>query len=409
MLLNNFISLLNENEIEREVSPANKKISHKEKRAAHIKGILGGKWNGLGEYPANEDGFDAFLNAVASVDPTQKGNYMQWIATKAINDPIGSPVEKLPMIREILGYFDSNKASLGRRDINQYKSFEDLASIMGAGGAKVTNPKEAMQARLVAKFAKDWKQAPEKLNEYMKRVAETDPTSTGIYMEWIATLGITKPSLNKEEDLPRVSEMLAQFDVLKSSPKIAKKNINLYKAYYELTVAVRAATDSDDDVLEDAEEKMDLNLVDMMGIHTVYYGDEGWVMVPTTEEGSIHLAKNTEWCTGWTTRENHFARYHARDYLFVIYDRSKKERTQLHIRDNQYMDKDDVPKGFQSVPKWAWPYIAEYYRENADANMMTPPQLRVLQQYTGQNFFKDTVHQKLFDMAGKYGLKLNDL
>lgn len=82
----------------------------------------GPKWKGLGDFKTIED----FVEELAKVDPTRNGQYMQWLAKLAITRPDQNRVEDLDRVAGDLRAFEKFKAKLEVKDINQFKSFQDL-------------------------------------------------------------------------------------------------------------------------------------------------------------------------------------------------------------------------------------------------------------------------------------------
>jgi hypothetical protein len=98
----------------------------KKARADFIKNKFGPQWHGLHGF---ED-FDAFLEKLGEVDPSPKGIYMPWIARLAITKPQENRAEDLDRIGQDLQAFEANKARIQNKDINAYKSFQDLFDVI---------------------------------------------------------------------------------------------------------------------------------------------------------------------------------------------------------------------------------------------------------------------------------------
>lgn len=98
----------------------------KQARAEFIKNKLGPQWHGL---PGYQD-IDAFLEKLGEVDPSPKGIYMPWLARLAITKPTENRAEDLDRIGQDLQAFEANKARIQNKDINSYKSFQDLFDVI---------------------------------------------------------------------------------------------------------------------------------------------------------------------------------------------------------------------------------------------------------------------------------------
>ncbi len=111
-------------------SPSLFESAQKEKRLEFLKKNLAKKWDSAppGGYTAST-GFkdlDAFLKAVAMVDPTPKGTMMNWVALMTLKDPALNRTEDFPRLKVDLVNFEKFKNRLQIKDINQYRSFQDL-------------------------------------------------------------------------------------------------------------------------------------------------------------------------------------------------------------------------------------------------------------------------------------------
>lgn len=96
--------------------------AQKAKRADFIKNTLGSKWQGL---PGYED-IDQFIEAVSKVDPTPNGSFMPWIARLSISDPATNKTEDFDRLSKDLQKWLELKNKLEIKDINRYKTFQDV-------------------------------------------------------------------------------------------------------------------------------------------------------------------------------------------------------------------------------------------------------------------------------------------
>lgn len=100
----------------------------KAQRAEFIKKTYGDKWPKQG-LPGYED-IDDFIDKLAAVDPSRNGMYMPWLAKLAITKPNENKTEDLDRVGSDLGNFETFKRQIERKDINQYKSFQDLYDVI---------------------------------------------------------------------------------------------------------------------------------------------------------------------------------------------------------------------------------------------------------------------------------------
>jgi hypothetical protein len=125
----------------------------KANRGEFIKNKMGHLWKGLHGF--GPDQFDAFLDKLGEVDPSPKGIYMPWLAKLALTKPNENRAEDLDRVGQDLQAFEQFKRQIERKDINQYKSFQDLYDVV----APFLKPKkqtkdELAKARAAAELEK---------------------------------------------------------------------------------------------------------------------------------------------------------------------------------------------------------------------------------------------------------------
>ncbi len=100
----------------------------KAQRAEFIKKTYGEKWpkRGLPGY----ESIDAFIEKLGEIDPSRNGMYMPWLAKHAISNPNENRTEDLDRVGEDLRNFEQFKRQIERKDINQYRSFQDLYDVI---------------------------------------------------------------------------------------------------------------------------------------------------------------------------------------------------------------------------------------------------------------------------------------
>lgn len=91
-------------------------------RGTFIKDKHGKNFKGLPDY----DDIDSLIEKIGEVDPTRNGTYMQWIADRLFLNPNVNRTEDLDRLREDLQNFERVKARMTEKDINKYKTFQDL-------------------------------------------------------------------------------------------------------------------------------------------------------------------------------------------------------------------------------------------------------------------------------------------
>lgn len=98
----------------------------KKVRGEWIKNKFSQQWRGLPGYET----IDQFIEKLGEIDPSQKGIYMPWIARLAITKPTENRTEDLERLNTDLQTFETNKARIQNKDINAYKSFQELYDVI---------------------------------------------------------------------------------------------------------------------------------------------------------------------------------------------------------------------------------------------------------------------------------------
>lgn len=102
--------------------------NQKAQRAQWIRDKLGDDFQrqAIPGYAKKEDGLQRLIDKLSAVDPTNNGAYMPWLARMVIKDPHKNKPEDLERMGDDLANFERLKPRLAKRDINQYKSFEEV-------------------------------------------------------------------------------------------------------------------------------------------------------------------------------------------------------------------------------------------------------------------------------------------
>lgn len=234
------------------------------------------------------------------------------------------------------------------------------------------------------------------------KIADVDPSPNGAMMPWIARLIAKNPNENKIEDLSRLSNDLEAFQ--KHKKEIENKDINSYKTFQSVYDAIapflvkRKPTADERKAARQAAKIAKYK----SEIETVYAGSEGWVRIPHTKGAAQFLGQGTRWCTS-AKCDNMFDHYSERDKLFIIFDKSSKERFQLHIESGSYADSADNMIGIDKLPEWARPSIIEWYKNNRPdlsfKHIMSLSKLGADSKDLGAG-----EHNELLDLMSQYGV-----
>ena len=255
------------------------------------------------------------------------------------------------------------------------------------------------------KYGKEWRGIPgyakDKFDALIDKIGEVDPSRNGMYMPWIAKLVISKPQENRAEDLDRVGQDLQNFETHKR--QIERKDINQYRSFqdlYDITAPFLAPRELNKDEAAREKQRAEDERI-KKDIINVYNGPEGWIKIPTTNEASCWIGRNTRWCTA-SGKNSMFGHYNRSDNLFVVYDKNTKERHQLHIDSGQFADESDRNRGMNSVPDWAREPILNYYKKNNP--QLTLRQIMTLSSFGDENLAAGTEHEDLVALMKQYGV-----
>jgi len=256
---------------------------------------------------------------------------------------------------------------------------------------------------LVQTYAPKWKgvEGYKDIEKFVERVGTLDPSHNGAYMQWMMKLVLKDPHENKVEDLERVAGDLKTFEENKA--RIQNKDVNSYKSFQELFNVIEPFTKPREKSKEELEMDKDLEKREKIrkDIDTVYEGPEGWIKIPMTKQASVYLGQHTRWCTAATQSSNMFDSYNKRDKLFVIYDKEKKTRTQLHVQGGEYRDEKDAYIGVSKLPGWAGKAIVAWYKKNPEK--MGLKHVMTLGSHD-PSIAKGTQHEDVLKLMQKYGV-----
>lgn len=240
------------------------------------------------------------------------------------------------------------------------------------------------------------------LDSFIEKLSEIDPTPKGSLMPWIAKLVAKNPQLNKVEDLSRLGDDLEKF--MEYRQKVENKDLNSYKSFQEVYDAIAPFINRPKTKEERQIERQEKALAkNKENIETVYTGSEGWIRIPKTKGAAQFIGQNTRWCTS-SKKDNMFDSYNSRDTLFVIFDRSLRERFQLHIESGAYADSADDMKGLNALPMWARTHIINWYKEN-NTNLSLKQVINLKSiGADAKDVSASDERKELLDLMSKYGI-----
>lgn len=258
---------------------------------------------------------------------------------------------------------------------------------------------------IINKLGNLWNPLPgySTLEQFVEKIGEIDPSQKGIYMPWIARLALSKPDVNRAEDLNRLGQDLIHFEANKA--KITNKDINSYKSFQDLYDTIAPFTQPRKKTADELKkEKVTAELTKLKDeIITVYNSSDGWIRIPKSEAAAKYLGQGTRWCTA-ATKNCMYSYYAKNDNLFVIYDKTTKQRHQLHIQSGQFADSADKNVGIDAVPEWARKPIVSFYQTNNP--QLALKQVLALDKFASseENVAAGTEHEDLMALMKQYGI-----
>lgn len=176
-------------------------------------------------------------------------------------------------------------------------------------------------------------------------VAKLDSSGNHRYTDWLCRITIAKKL--KLEDHYKVPKALDSF---KHFANLLKKDglstdINAYENLSKVMSAVlkyeimREEGDlvGKNEELRQASEKARSESVDF------FESDQWRIVVPKTEEASVHYGRSTRWCTAATESDNAFKSYYDgnRKFLYIFFDKKNNTKFQYSNSDSNIADAAD--------------------------------------------------------------------
>jgi len=135
----------------------------------------------------------------------------------------------------------------------------------------------------------------------------------GPYSKWLLNLYL-KGNLPLE-DLYKAEEYLEIFNTRRAKVPVEKKDINKYKSLSDLYSVLEELGLYDTETRSERKRAIKQSLKDV----EIVYEDDSWaILVPKTEEASIHIGQGTQWCTAARGNDNYFNHYDSKGTLYVI-------------------------------------------------------------------------------------------
>ena len=150
------------------------------------------------------------------------------------------------------------------------------------------------------------------------------------------------------EDAEQLKELAVAFDkILSGDAGTTRRVISQLRDLYKDTDAV--SEDSESEPAGDQTGKKD--------IKRIYKGEEGWVYQPTSAAGARYLLKGTKVDFAGKA-DRHFDSYSQIGPIYVIFDRSNKERYTVQPSSHMAVNSSDTRVDMDSLPDWAQSHLA---------------------------------------------------
>lgn len=182
------------------------------------------------------------------------------------------------------------------------------------------------------------------------KIIKIDPTyqdgknSVGKYGKWLLGLYKKDNPLNyNSEDIYNILNLYNQYK--NDRKKEIEKDINKFKSIEDLNDAVNNVDEAELSARQQEKEKR--NSKDIKKI----FEDNMWeVWVPQSYAGSCTLGKGTEWCTADSRTDDYYYEYTEQGPLYVFINKQNpKEKYQLHVETESFMDEDDDEADLEDV------------------------------------------------------------
>lgn len=179
--------------------------------------------------------------------------------------------------------------------------------------------------------------------------SEADPSKKKIHTQHLVKM--YNAGSFRQEDAPRVHDVLTQFDKYKNKLPLEQRDISKYSRISDIDMAVAPHIGT---AATNAERKEQIkSSLHMPGKHELKYEDDNIAVYHLKDEATskeLYASKTakkpgvfpTEWCTAWTdNRECKYNDYLSKGNMFTIHHKPSGDVFQMHPRENQFMDKND--------------------------------------------------------------------
>ena len=238
---------------------------------------------------------------------------------------------------------------------------------------KITFIADQLGDKLLTAYEKDHGNKPELATpeDVVKTLAQTNHKA----VQWLANRYVAGDY--KLEDLPAIKTDLELFAKVSSRLPPEQKDLNRLKLR-DLRAAIKPfegkAVESNKEKARQFRDKLYSS-----GAIKIFHKDKDMIVaVPTTEEASCYLGRNTKWCTAYTTAKNQFDHYNSEGPLYNIIftgGKFKGRKFQFHFESGEFNDEENEPindqeddyndqRDEQDLRRWAEPDDPDYDEEH---------------------------------------------
>ena len=194
---------------------------------------------------------------------------------------------------------------------------------------------------------------PEMSDEEFDEIIRMDPTfkegsnSVGKYGKWL--LGFYKKDYPLDHPLYSIEDIYNLIDVYNQykndSAKDIEKDINKFKSIEDLADALRNAGE-----VKLSARQQERRLRNSKDVKKIFEDSKWEIWVPQSFAGSCTLGKGTNWCTAYSDDDSYYKQYTRQGPLYVFINKQNpKEKYQLHVETESFMNKDDNKANLEDV------------------------------------------------------------
>lgn len=194
----------------------------------------------------------------------------------------------------------------------------------------------AMYGQKLVKFWHNGLRVPFPAEQIVHVIASYDPSRNKMYTQWLIGQCLLPSNHRTVEDFHAISVDLTDFDRVKPAMPVNMRDINHFKTYHDLRVAIQPFLNH---VSAKELDKRELDRI-KQDVKVLYDGPDGKILIPKTMEASCFLGRGTKWCTA-AEKDNYFETYNRMGELIVFITPDGK-KWQLHIESTQFMNDQDL-------------------------------------------------------------------